>query len=586
MKQTASSDSPVLNRPWDLPTRRWALDDRFRTTDDILCGRRDSGADQPVPAPRKSADDSRSLVGADRSQCMPHRVVNELRVAVQSWREDGHKGLCADSKRLLEYWTHDRSGAEPPFFCQQEAVETVMFLHEARPNLNNEAADRCFASLSEEADAWSDGVLRTAVKMATGAGKTRVMGMLIAWWCARMGSRGAGVPNVLVVAPNLTIKRNLEKSLCNVEDGNVYQHILPPNFNIRPRVAVENYHQFQPHGERIDGESISKTMKGLLSGGGELPSSMRETAESMLDRKLGALRGGSPLLVLNDEAHHCYLTTGDRGGDAQSRQWEREAGVWFSLLQELRDSSVFELGLVVDLSATPMFLRRPANMDVGKGYTELFPWVVSDTPLIEAVECGLTKIPRVPVDDDASGEDVVYRNLYQAVDKKDRKLRPGHLPPKVDRLLVAMERQFRDEAQRRSKRPGAAHPVFILIVNSIENAEALYQHIAGSRREADGVETWTCGAFPDLSNVRSDQAGPKEHAPTLLVHSRMAEDGLADRAANLQKAFVPQGSMTGQKYKEHLQKMFDNAASSGTPGEHVRCIVSVSMLTEGWTCGR
>lgn len=591
------NESPVLNRPWDAPSRHWQLDSDFRQTGEVVAGRRASGADQPVPRPKKGLvfqnvpDDARHRV--------PHRMVNEIREAVNEWSHAGWPGLCHESKRLLDHWSNDR-GDVRPFFCQVEAAATVMWLHEARCNLHSTALDVAWCELENSAEQWSDDIVRTAIKMATGTGKTRVMAMLIAWWAAWRRDLGDGVANVLAVAPNLTIKRNLRSLSPESEAGrDLYKQICPPDRPIAPvRVSVENYQQFQMRGPQVSGTTLNPTHKALLFGKGGPPAELSETVEMMLARKLPDHRRSSDILVLNDEAHHCYKPFDSQGPtDLEAKEWESEAALWFSLLRGLRDSAEFKLGPVIDLSATPMFLRRPPNMDDpttggsvgGPLYTDLFPWVVSDTPLVEAVECGLTKIPRVPVDDDADRAEVAYRNTFKAVDEKDRKLVPRKLPGIAERLLKALVHEFEDETQRRSQQFAGrvfAPPVFILIANTISNAEALYRHIAGERTKAG----WQTGAFPSLSNVKDDASGPKDHPCTLLVHSQLSErvrgagarQETLSRAARAQLDFIPKVKRTVAQHKAHLQQMFDQAAQPGTPGEHVRCIVSVSMLTEGW----
>ena len=591
--------SPILNRPWDPPSRHWQLDSDFRQTGQVVDGRRPSGADQPVPLPKKGLVYQLAPLGLDARDRVPHKMVNEIREAVRDWSDAGGPGLCHDSKRLLDHWSNDR-GDVRPFFCQVEAAATVMWLHEARRNLRDEAVDTAWCELEDAAKEWSDSIVRTAIKMATGTGKTRVMAMLIAWWAGWRRDLGDGVANVLAVAPNLTIKRNL-RSLSPESDAGreLYKQICPPDRPIAPvRVSVENYQQFQTRGPQVGGTALNPTHKALLFGAGGPPEELSETIDTMLTRKLPDHRRSSEILVLNDEAHHCYKPFDASGPtDLEAKEWESEAALWFNLLRGLRDSAEFKLGPVIDLSATPMFLRRPPNMDDPKLgepvpptlYTDLFPWVVSDTPLVEAVECGLTKIPRLPVDDDADHAEVAYRNTYKAVDKKDRRLVPRKLPGIAERLLKSLVQEFEDETQRRAQQFAGrdfAPPVFILIANTIANAEALYRHIAGERTKSG----WQPGAFPSLSNVEEDASGPKQHPTTLLVHSQLSErtrgvgakQETLSRAAKAQLDFIPKGKRTAAQHKAHLQEMFDQAAQPGTPGEHVRCIVSVAMLTEGW----
>ena len=161
------------------------------------------------------------------------------------------------------------------------------------------------------------------------------------------------------------------------------------------KILITNYHAFQLR-ERV---AAGKITKSILADG--QPSPFTDTPDQMVRRVCRELGAKKNIIVLNDEAHHCYrrkpdsedekLTGDDR---VEAKQREQEARVWISGLEAVK--AKIGVKAIYDLSATPFFLR-------GSGYPEgtLFPWVVSDFSLIDAIEAGVVKVPRVPVADDS-----------------------------------------------------------------------------------------------------------------------------------------------------------------------------------------
>ena len=154
----------------------------------------------------------------------------------------------------------------------------------------------------------------------------------------------------------------------------------------------------------------------MLQGRGETLTTL-ETEGQMLQRVMPELMGLKNVLILNDEAHHCYREKpGEReedefkGDDRREAEKNTEAArLWISGLEIVGD----KLGInrVMDLSATPFFLR-------GSGYAEgtLFPWTMCDFSLMDAIECGIVKLPRVPVADNIPGGEMPkFRNLWEHI---------------------------------------------------------------------------------------------------------------------------------------------------------------------------
>lgn len=560
---------PILNTPYESPARHWGLDERFRATNDLRDGRRPSGAYMSVPKPKSGAvrDASAESVG-------PHPRINLIRDEVGRWRAAGYPGVRRLTRELLEHWA-DPNHEPRPFFCQREAVETLIWLLEAAPATPGFRGIR--DELTDVNRKRNEGIERLAVKMATGTGKTRVMAMIILWLTLRRRGRA----DFLVVVPNLTVKDRLSE-LDPASGAALYKSLMPPHGTPpigRMHVTVLNFQAFQRRSAlAVDGSDDlpSGTAKRWMKGHQEAePEHWTETPETMLDRLLRAHRGAKEIVVLNDEAHHCYAPDEPRKKvDKDTRDFERAAALWFNGLRTLRDTG--RLGCVFDLSATPMYIRRPVDLDY-----ELFPWTVTDYPLIDAVEAGLTKIPRVPVSDDTDKEEPVYRNTFAHT--KPNALKSDDMHPQVVNLLESMHADYERLAASYAAVPGTITPVMIVVANTISNANALFRHIAGYR---DGQGRWHPGAYDAFSNVKPDGSGPVAHPPTMLAHSGLGEPedgGGADRVAGIQKDFhSPDENASKQELNHHIRRMFNTVGRPGGPGERIKCVVSVSMLTEGW----
>lgn len=570
-------ENPVLNDPWSPPGRHWRLDAKFRATDEIVEGRRKSGAYLPVPLP--GPDPTLPLTAAELP---PHALVNRVRAAVDAWRAAGRPGLSAATRGLLEHW--DSFQAEPrPFFCQREAVETLIWLKEAGPKHRSPEHRQIRERLRVVNADRNEGLDRMAVKMATGTGKTLAMAMVIAWQGVRERQGLREGAEVLVIAPNLTVRDRLQELDPRTPAGKrTYDSLIPPHLRGRfaARVSVLNFQKFQ-RGDRlfVDGakDTATKAAKDLLRRGRrrKIDEKWQETAAQMLERLLRAHRGARRLLVLNDEGHHCYRPIPQKKSTAEEREYEEGAALWFKALRALRDGG--RLDWVADFSATPMFLRLPPGAE-----TPVFPWIVSDYPLIEAVEAGLTKVPRVPVDDDTEAASPIYRNLYENADT--RKLDAADLDDSVAAPLRTLYAHY-EETDRRYAAAGRI-PVLIVVANDVQNATALYRWIAGGETPEEAPTPFETGNLPLFSNVRPDGSGFREDPPTILMHSKLdSPDELSGNLAAVMKkqaeVLAPEAG-SKREAMERLREIVGSVGKKGQPGERVRCVVSVSMLSEGW----
>lgn len=422
-------EHPILNSPYDSPQRHWELDPHGQPTQRIIETRRRAEFITPIPKPKKRKgapslsgfvfDEGQGLSTRDQ-QYDPTSIINEVRGHVNRWRawpKSSEWQVTPETARLLQHWRHHKFAGIRPFFCQVEAVETAIWLTEVAPQ--SKAGKQILEQLAAANKDANPELLRLALKLATGAGKTTVMAMLIAWQTInavrRPGSKHF-TRGFLVVAPGLTIKDRLRVLQPNDPDSYYASRELVPSDMLddvyRAKIVITNFHAFKLR-ERIE---LSAGGRSLLQGRGDELNTL-ETEGQMLQRVMPDLMGIKNILALNDEAHHCYREKPKEEDDEDLKGDERKeaqknneaARLWISGLETVNR----KLGLsrVIDLSATPFFLR-------GSGYAEgtLFPWTMSDFSLMDAIECGIVKLPRVPVAENIPGDEMpVYRNLWENI---------------------------------------------------------------------------------------------------------------------------------------------------------------------------
>ncbi len=468
-----------------------------------------------------------------------------------------------------------------PFWCQVEAVETLIWLFDAGQTHAHSEHEAVLKKLKQANENWNDSISRIALKMATGTGKTLVMAMIAMWWTVR---NPGGPMEFLVITPGLTIRERL--GVLSETESEVWKSVAPRGFESdlrRMRWTVLNFQGFQRQATlAVGGKHATKAEKALLVGkDGSEPNLWQESEAEMLARLLKKRRGDHQLTVINDEAHHCYTL---RDVDVVKRKEEpdesadrKQAELWFGALRALRTAGL--LGQVFDLSATPMWLRRPARLQA-----ETFPWTVSDFPLLDAIESGLVKVPRVPVDDRRveDGQPVHqhprFRNIYLYNEKRNI---GEPLTPAVREPLERLYDHYCITNAAYAKKDRI--PVMIVVANSIENATMLHRYIAGYR---DG-EIWKPGQFDLFSNVDPGTGRPVVRPPTVLVHSRMDEAG-SGQTGRIKRAVEEQGMLFApnakgaEEKRQAIRGVFMTVGQKAAPGERIRCVISVGMLTEGW----
>jgi len=299
-------DNPILNAPFDEPTHHWVFGPNG-ITDTIANGRRQSRYFAPVPQPKIANGQPSLLADPTLSSLHMNQLVEDVRGRMTAWRALGRPHITSTTRALIDHWT-DPTRERRLFFAQVEAAETAIYLTEAADREGNAWLRRRLEVHAAEAN---PGLVRTALKMATGSGKTTVMGMLLAWQaCNSAVSTSKLFTNrFLVVAPGITVKDRL-RVLLPSDPGNVYRdrdlvpaELLPALRTAR--VVVTNYHSFGLR-ETAEGKAASMTTKQVLDPTGT-SHAFTETPAQMVTRVCRGLGGGSrQIVVFNDEAHHCY----------------------------------------------------------------------------------------------------------------------------------------------------------------------------------------------------------------------------------------------------------------------------------------
>jgi type III restriction enzyme len=532
-------ENPIINSPFDEPIRHFRFSDEG-ITNEIVEARRTSSYFVPIAQPKKKG--SRQLhfdTEWTQDRIEENKLVNDIRRRVALWRKGSYLGVTPTTARLIAYWT-DPTREKRLFFCQNEALETAIYITEVAKKYGDAWIEN---ALREANDTSNPGLPRTAFKMATGSGKTVVMAMLIAWHTLnkRANPQDARFSDAfLIVTPGITIRDRLRVLLPNDPDNYYRQRdIVPAQLQDQlgqAKIIITNYHAFQLR-EKVAAGKITKSILTAQQPDSR-PSPFTETPDQMVRRVCRELSTKKHIIVLNDEAHHCYRRKPDGGDDTlsgderiEAKQRDEEARVWISGLEAVK--AKIGVKAIYDLSATPFFLR-------GSGYPEgtLFPWVVSDFSLIDAIEAGIVKVPRVPVADDSmTGVQPTYRDLWLRIRehlprkgrKTDKVVGEPKLPVELQGALLSLYgnydkyyRLWQQNADARAR--GITPPVFIVVCNNTNVSKLIFDFIAGWEKQIGDQTVVQAG---QLSIFRNDDGkGGWLHRPnTILVDSRQLESG-------------------------------------------------------------
>lgn len=635
MSQNFEVESPIINSPFCEPQVHWQIEKAKQPVK--AAGRRPASYFYRVPehtGKGRNKKAQQELLEADKGQQIDLALVNDIRVRVKHWRQGtysagiAYDGASSVTKELLELWrSEDRM--QRLFFAQIEAVETILFLVEASaiyrkglpeipkddPGLETKAAGfRAF--------------VRYACKMATGSGKTTVMGMLAAWSILNRVAAPTDdrfSDTLLIVCPNVTIRERLQELDPALGDLSLYRtrQLVPPHRMEdlrRGEVMIANWHRLaKRESNSVNGDSAKvvktgepvKTVKNAGKANETVEVKYFESDAAWFKRirqELGSGKGRSPhWLVFNDEAHHAYRR-GDVTGDDQSldedkdlaKKNAREATIWIEGLDRINKlaggSRKRGINLCVDLSATPFFIQGSGN-EIGKP----FPWVVSDFGLLDAIESGLVKIPQLPARDVTGANEAAYFNIWRWVQAKAEedgygaKLTPelvmNYASAPINLLAMDWHQRFEEwegTAKQQHKHP--VPPVFIVVCRDTAVAKEVYGWLANTN-DSYGVSP------PWFKNQPGQEV-------TVRIDSKVIEDieegGTKDETRRLRfildtvgKAEWPGGKIP-EDWSELVRKHNEKVASEDNdgslkwlderipPGRDIRCIVSVAMLAEGW----
>jgi len=521
-----TDSNPILNDAFAEPIRHWEFGEGEPR---VKAGRRPAGY---IPATGKGGQleitDDQILLA----------TVNRVRERVRDWREAGYPDVTPVTRALFEHWFSEERERRP-FFAQREAIETIVFLTEA-------SAERRQGIVIERHEPYE----RWAVKLATGAGKTLVMAMTIAWSglnkrVRRQDPRFADA--FFVVAPNLTVKERLRglDGLVPSEPGSAYEafDLIPGQFAAllgELRVQVSNWHAMS-----LQEDSARSVVK--LG---------PESDAAFARRVLGGLGDKRRFIVLNDEAHHAWRPPPGARATGEDKDELLAATVWIDGLERLHRSR--EVLRAVDFSATPMY---PAAVGREKAFRP-FEWVVSDFGLVDAIEAGLVKVPRIPTDDDAGRSVPKYRNLWQHVreaapkrgdDPEDESLPMHDYLAEIDGPLRQLADEWHETFERWTQAGREVPPVMIIVCADTKMAHVLERYVA----DRGDASQWLRNRDGEAYTVRIDSK--------LLADAEAREEGESASDA-----------------AERLREVVATVGREGEPGEQVRCLISVGMLSEGW----
>ena len=576
-----------------------------RATHPLIPGRRPAQYIPTAPISNgKSRQGQAPLVQNDPSyQFPPIKLAQEVRDAVERWRgnegekEEGWEGASEVTRKLIRHWHNEdreNDNETPLYFAQLDAVLSHILVHECPAPYAQDIRDK----LSRINDEHNRKIDRAAHKMATGTGKTLVMAMLILWQSAnkqrqRLQGKREDEPDYadifLCLTPGITVRERLEQALNPNGRNNDYQRfgIVPDDPEFREalkkaNVKIANWHRLNPKSE--EAWELSGAGKKVVRGGrrrrrNRRRSEKEESALIMMDR-LGLGINDEKVYVINDEGHHCHP------GDPKRKRPE-ESTIWHRSLAKIHGTG--RLVKAVDLSATPVHLAQKDP--------SLFEWIISDYSLIDAMEAGLVKIPMTPPADKEE-LDPRLRDIYgnaappdedaprtkrsrgaPAGDQENtdpRKFKPDD--PDNNRLLrdgLQLLYQHYEQTWRKWQSEGRTErPVMAIVMNDVENANAMYRHIA------DGT------AQTEMFFNR-----PGEIPGTIVIHSKLEEEKddsnktMKENVKNLTDCYKNSGKYRfdpNARPPQILRRVLNTVGQPGEPGEHVRCIISVDMLTEGW----
>lgn len=548
MPQT-TIDKLIINSPYEEPARHWSYDRENRLFD-LVDGRREAG--YVIASPQSKAFDDPGIF-------VPIELANKIRPRVKQWRENGYPGITGITKRLLEHWRDPEERKERRFFfCQMESIETLIWLTEA-PD-----AEKVGINIPDDGGDF----IRWCCKMATGSGKTIVMAMVIAWQilnkvAAPQDKRFS--KNILVVAPGLTVKSRLGVLNPNSE-GNYFEvfNIVPHGLFDRLRqgkVLIHNWHTLSWETEERIAKKKSVDKRGAKSD------------EAYVREVLADMAASRNILVINDEAHHAWRLAAMSKTKGLKKEQE-EATVWVGGLDRIHRAR----GILrcLDYSATPFAPSGKQSQEEA-----LFPWIISDFGLNDAIEAGLVKTPRVVVRDDSIvTKDIKSRlyHIYMDKDVKDdinRKAEESEpLPDLITNAYFLLGKDWLETRKAWRKVNFSIPPVMITVANRTETSSRIKYAFDHAEIQID--ELCDPERTLQIDSKILDEAEAQEEPEEIAVSTDSENDNGDDEVAPKEK------KLTKKEQAELLRRTVNTVGKVGLPGEQVQNVISVGMLSEGW----
>lgn len=546
-----SIDKLIINSPHEEPNQHWYYERDTRNFY-IKEGRRPAGYVMATPN-SKAFDDPGIFVEID--------TVNQIRPRVKAWREAGYPGVTGITKRLLNHWIDPEEPKDRRFFfCQLEAIETLIWLTEAP------AADKVGIEIKGDGGDFE----RWCSKMATGSGKTIIMAMIIAWNFLNKVTNPTDArfsKYALVIAPGLTVKSRLQV-LYPTNKGNYYEefNIVPASLMDKLRqgkIIIHNWHTLAwDTQEKLDAKvekgqlrSVDKRKRTEISG------------EAYVKQVLGEMSNARNIIVLNDEAHHAWRVNPEAigkytrtGSDKDSAE---EATIWVGGLDRIHQQR--NILRCYDMSATPF---SPSGKKAAE--ESLFSWIVSDFGLNDAIESGLVKTPRVVVRDDSERTKELKSRLYHIyMDdevKDDINRKADETEPLPDLVTNAYYLLGKDWLETKKDWERVGHripPVMITVANRTETSARIKY------------------AFDHKQILIDELCNPDK---TLQIDSKVLNEAESEtEVLELEiETDDEEPKLTKKQQAELLRQTVDTVGKIGEPGEQVQNVISVGMLSEGW----
>lgn len=514
---TKPPDTLVICSPYRVPDQHWHFD-RETGRYSKKSGRRGAGF-------RKATKDSRKFDDPGIYQPIPH--IDEIRAEVDEWRRRGYPGCTGTTARLLRHWRDDDVRRHAFFFCQLEAIEAIIWATEIGPD---------HPAIRKLGNDGTSKFKRLCSKMATGTGKTTVMAMLVAWQVLNKlvnNSDPRFTKYILVVAPTIAVKRRLQVLDPNNEDNYYKKFNIAEGQMLRglrqAKVRITNWHllmtaaDFQREG-RVDRRPKENTDQAF--------------ARIVLDHD------HDNILVINDEAHHAWRYTEEdkQKGTREQKDEINKATQWMLGLDKIHNAR--GITRCHDFSATP-FIPSGRSADM----KDLFPWIISDFSLDDAVESGLVKTPRMPKHDDGGGygghAKSEFYHIFDSVSKDLQDNKAGDddpLPPLVVDAYEILASDWRATQREWAAKEHGVPPAMITVCNTTKSARRIHSHFV---REAEDF-----GMLAEKDRME-------------VIDNRKLKE-LENGAG------------------EDLLRKIDTVGKEGEPGQYVTNVISVNMLSEGW----